>query len=91
MNRVVEEVLRHFIDYEQTNWEELLPLVTFAINNSVSESTGHTPFFLNTGKHPTTFNTIFTPTDKLPTLDVVLQDIETTMATVKKLLRAAQD
>ena len=90
MNRVVEEVLRHFIDLQQTNWEELMPMVTFAINNSVCESTGHTPFFLNTGQHPTTFNTIFTPTDRLPTLDVVLQDIDVTMSSVKKLLQAAQ-
>ena len=45
----------------------------------------------NTGKHPTTFNTIFTPSDKLPALDVVLHDMDDTSKRVNILLQAAQD
>ena len=39
-NRVLEEVLRHFIDAEHSNWEDLLPLAAFAMNNAPSRSTG---------------------------------------------------
>ena len=91
MNRVIEEVLRSFVNVKHDNWEELIPFVTFAINNAKCDATGETPFFLNTGTHPTTFNTVFTPTDKLPSLDVVLQDLQTTLQEVKALYRKAQD
>ena len=42
-NRVLEEVLRHFIDGDHSNWEDLLPLASFAMNNAKSRSTGETP------------------------------------------------
>jgi Chromo (CHRromatin Organisation MOdifier) domain len=54
MNRVLQDVLRHYIGPFQANWEELLPMVEFSINNSLSETTGATPFFLNYGQHPDT-------------------------------------
>jgi hypothetical protein len=38
VNRVMEDVLRHYIDASQTNWASLLPLVEFAINDSWHES-----------------------------------------------------
>ena len=54
MNRTLEDVLRHFIGPFQSNWEELVPVVEFSINNSMSESTGTTAFLLNYGQHPDT-------------------------------------
>ena len=54
MNRVVEDTLRAFVNHRQTNWDELLPLCQFAINNSFQTSTGESPFFLNSGQHPIT-------------------------------------
>ena len=92
-NRVIEEVLRHFIDGEHKNWEELLPLTAFAMNNAKSSSTGETPFYLNTGTHPLTPNTMgISPIEgKIPTLDVIFQDMHMTLNRVKELLKAAQD
>ena len=52
MNRIVEDTLRSFINHRQDNWDQLLPLCVFAINNSSQASTEHTPFFLNCGQHP---------------------------------------
>ena len=43
-NRVVEDVLRSFAQ-SFPSWSSFLPMVEFAINNSVHASTGHTPFF----------------------------------------------
>ena len=45
-NRVLEEILRGYV-HSFTNWSEFLPMVEFAINNSVHASTTHTPFFVN--------------------------------------------
>ena len=52
MNRLVGEVLRHFVCADQTDWDELLPMVEFAINSSPNRSTGFTPFYLNYGRPP---------------------------------------
>ena len=54
MNRVIEDTLRHFVGPRQDQWDDLLPYVEFAINNSKAAATGHTPFFLNYGRHPVT-------------------------------------
>lgn len=54
VNRVMEDMLRHFVSPDQTNWDKLLPLVEFAINNSYHDSIKNTPFMLNFGRHPCT-------------------------------------
>jgi hypothetical protein len=51
-NRSLQEVLRHFIAPDMTNWAELLPMVEFACNSHRHEGTKHTPFYLNYGRHP---------------------------------------
>jgi hypothetical protein len=52
VNRLVEDMLRHFIDPAQSNWARLLPLVEFAYNDSYHEATHAIPFVLNYGKRP---------------------------------------
>jgi hypothetical protein len=52
VNRVVEDMLRHFIKSDQSNWDDMLPLVEFAINNSYHDSIKSTPFVLNYGRSP---------------------------------------
>ena len=53
-NRILEEMLRHYVSPHQSDWNTYLPLCEFAINNSVNESTGYTPFYLAYGYHPIT-------------------------------------
>jgi len=43
-NRTLEQMLRSLVNFHQTDWEEMLPMVEFAFNNSPSSSTGLTPF-----------------------------------------------
>ena len=52
MNKVVEEMLRTVVESRPRDWEEYLPAVEFAYNNSVHRSTGFTPFELDCGQHP---------------------------------------
>lgn len=52
-NRVIEEMLRHYVGIRLTDWDAHLTAVEFAYNSSVQASTGYSPFYLNTGRHPT--------------------------------------
>eukprot|EP00878_Enallax_costatus_P019840 GHUV01020945.1.p1 GENE.GHUV01020945.1~~GHUV01020945.1.p1 ORF type:complete len:366 (+),score=43.64 GHUV01020945.1:125-1222(+) len=52
VNRVLEDMMRCYIDPAQTNWDTLLPLIEFAINDSFHESVQAVPFVLNYGKRP---------------------------------------
>jgi hypothetical protein len=54
VNRVLEDMLRHFVGPRQDDWDLLLPTVEFAINNSTHESTRDTPFRLVYGRDPLT-------------------------------------
>ena len=54
MNRVLEDMLRHYVSPTQQDWDVHLPLVEFAINNAYQESTQTTPFMLHYGLHPHT-------------------------------------
>lgn len=51
-NRTVTQMLRQCIGTSQKDWVSKLPSVEFAINLARSESTGYSPFFLNTGRMP---------------------------------------
>jgi transposase InsO family protein len=52
VNQTLEQYLRFYCNYQQTNWSDLLPLAEFAYNNAPSETTGISPFFANKGYHP---------------------------------------
>src|SRR3954466_9025753 len=54
LNRTLEEMLRIYDNYNQDQWDEYLPAVEFAYNNSKQASTGFTPFELDYGQHPNT-------------------------------------
>jgi hypothetical protein len=51
-NSVMEQYLRAYVNYQQDNWAQYLPLAEFTANNHVSETTGLSPFFANYGMHP---------------------------------------
>ena len=52
VNQVLEEYLWVYINYQQDNWVNLLPLAKFAYNNTSHLATMVTPFFVNKGFHP---------------------------------------
>ncbi|KAJ9525841.1 hypothetical protein QJQ45_009290, partial [Haematococcus lacustris] len=53
-NRVLEEMLRHYISPTQADWPDYLSLAELAVNNSWQESIKSTPFLVNTGQSPIT-------------------------------------
>ena len=52
MNAIMEQYLRVFVNHQQDDWVQWLPLAEFAANNGVSETTKYTPFFAVQGTHP---------------------------------------
>src|ERR1700676_5050035 len=52
-NRSVGKILQTVIRPDQSDWVDQLPMTEFAINSSVSSSTGFAPFELNCGYMPT--------------------------------------
>ena len=51
-NRSIGQILRSVVDNDQKNWAEKCPMVEFAINSSISATTGFAPFELNYGYIP---------------------------------------
>ena len=49
LNQVIEQYLRMFINFQQDDWVELLPVVQLAYNTAPTETTKVIPFFANFG------------------------------------------
>jgi transposase InsO family protein len=91
MNRTFEEMLRAYA-VENPDWDDTVPALEFAYNDSAQGSTQHSPFFLNFGYHP------HSPLGLLSQAHVVscpasrdfLARIGAAAEAAKRLLRAAQ-
>ena len=51
-NQTLEQFLRIYCNYQQSDWLRLLPLAEFVYNNTPSSTTGVSPFYANKGYHP---------------------------------------
>lgn len=98
MNRILEEVLRHYINPSHTSWESLLPWVEFAVNSATQESVKASPFLLNYGWQPTSpfesgLQKIHARARQpfLPEAELLVASARTRIAEAKKCLQAAQD
>ena len=92
MNKVLEDMLRHYINPKQNNWEELLAPAEFAINNAYQASIQDTPFYLNSGRHPrlpSDLNLARKPS-KDPAAADFIGNIQKAIARAKVCMKAAQ-
>lgn len=53
-NGTIGNCLRTFADKKPKTWDIYLPAITFALNNTVSQTMGYSPFFLAYGQNPST-------------------------------------
>ena len=53
-NRIIEDILRHFVSPNMIDWDKHLCMAQFAMNSAWHETTQQTPFFLNHGRAPKT-------------------------------------
>lgn len=57
LNQTLEQYLRSYVNKQQDNWVELLPLAQFAYNSAVTDTTKTSPFFANHGYNPEVYKT----------------------------------
>ena len=50
MNKTVNQLIRFYVEWNQTGWLRALPRVQFAIMNTINKSTGYSPFQLKYGR-----------------------------------------
>ena len=51
-NQTLEQYLRAYLNYQQDNWVQLLPIAQHAHNDTKNQTTGKTPFYALYGYHP---------------------------------------
>ena len=89
-NRVLAEMLRSYIHPKQDDWEEYLPMLEFAYNDSTQRSSQHSPFYLNYGRHLHNPMTRSVPPGRMPAARNFLRDQQAALERAKVNLGAAQ-
>lgn len=89
VNQVLEQYLRHYVDYDQSNWSNLLDLAEFAYNNATHASTGFSPFEANCGYHPLDASSIIL-SGSVPATTTHLERLKDIHTQLKSNLKKAQ-
>jgi Chromo (CHRromatin Organisation MOdifier) domain len=90
MNRVLEDMLRNYVDPRQDDWDMHLALAEFAVNNSVNQSTKSTPFYLNYGEHPRTPLDVQLRQETNPAAKSLCEQVQENIKVARQHLQAAQ-
>ena len=71
---------------EPRQWEKYLSMAEFVVNNTPSQATGYTPFYLNYGYHPCT------PADLIRDADTTFQEgVNTFITRMKRTFKKATE
>jgi hypothetical protein len=92
-NRILEDVLRHFVAPDHQDWAMYLKQAQFAINNSWQEAVKYTPYYLNHGRHPKmpSMQGIAVEPTRVPAAKAFVQGMHEAIQRAKQHLKAAQD
>ncbi len=91
-NRTLEDMLRHYVKYRQTDWDEHLVAAEIACNNARQSSTGFSPYYLNAGQEinlPIT-QTTAAETNNTEASDTI-QRMQEAIEKAKENIRVAQE
>ena len=88
VNRVLEDMLRHFVSPAQDDWDQHLSCAEFAINNADHDSTGASPFQLTYGYHPRIPFSV-RRTSKSPTATAFVESMQRQITQARVLHKAA--
>jgi len=91
MNGVLEQYLRNFLNYQQDNWSDLLPLAEFSYNNTVHATTNQTPFYANYGYHPRFNVALPRVNSNVPRAESRLENLQEIQEDLKFFIQDAQD
>lgn len=87
--KLAKTVLKHYADYSQQNWTSHLKAMEYAINDSISASTGFTPFFLAYGHNPSVLTSPI-PAGANPQTTDLLTTLHQSMTTARNRMKQAQ-
>lgn len=99
VNRLMQDILRHYVGPDHTDWDKYLGLVEFAINAGYHDSIKSTPFTLNYGRNPRTPVDVMLhlrhpdrmePYKALPDVNRFIQHMQDKLEHAKLCLQAAQ-
>jgi hypothetical protein len=91
INQEVEIYLRFYLNYQQDNWSQQLPLAEFAYNDHQHSSTGHSPFALTNGTNPYKgFEPTRTTSDN-PVAEAFITDNQERLNQAREALKRTQD
>ena len=90
MNRVIVDMMRHYINPTHDDWDEHLMAIEFAINNAFQQSIGTTPFRLTYGQNPLTPVSLRIPKVANPTALKVTESLQERLQKAKQCLEGAQ-
>jgi len=91
VNQELEQYIRIFVGERQDDWYSLLPLAEFSYNNHVHSSTQHTPFLLDTGRHPRMGFEPHQPPSKVEAVNEFTDRMKNTLEEAKSALAKAKD
>ena len=74
IHRTIETMVRPFVNRLQTNWDELMPSLEFAYNNTKQSATEQSPFMLVYGQSPLTPAALLAQSVLPPDLNPMAQD-----------------
>ena len=90
INRIIVDMMRHYISPTQDDWDEHLTAIEFAINNAYQQSIGTTPFRITYGQNPLTPVSLRIPKVENPIALQVNETLQERLQRAKKCLEAAQ-
>jgi hypothetical protein len=91
VNQELEQFIRLFVGERQDDWHPLLPLAEFSYNNHVHSSTQHTPFLLDTGRHPRMGFEPHQSPSKVEAVNEFTDRMKSTLEEAKSALAKAKD
>ena len=90
VNRVLQDVLRHYVSPLQDDWDQHLTAAEFAVNNAYHESIKTTPFYLNYGQNPLTPANLQIPKVDNPRAMELTSTLQGRLKLAKACMHAAQ-
>lgn len=95
-NRTLEDALRSYVNAQQDDWDELLPLLEMAYNSSIQASTGFSPYFLTHGREMATclsraMEQTDRPAHSAPAADDMLRRWKEALHAAKEHIHKAQE
>ena len=88
----MEAYFQVFVNFEQNDWAQLLPMAEFAYNNAKNASTGLTPFELNCGYYPwVSYKKDLNPCSKSRTAEELSSELRELITVCQQNLHHAQE